>query len=175
MVTFDTTYFTRLSAWITAIVLIFCFIPQVNAQNGDGDDLLKFEIGNPDTQDAGFGQLVAIDGDHAVIASDSKIYFYYFDGNSWDVVFEADAKAEASSIAIDDGVVAVGYPNMELAFLSGSVDVFRLVEGNDGEIQWMFDQQLGSLSGNFGYNVAVKNGLIAVSNPNIQFRNNSTT
>src|SRR6056297_444676 len=141
--------------------------PAVYAQN---DELVNFEFVSPLTSNLSkFGDLVAVDGNYAVVSSgvNGKLTrFYYFNGTSWnrmqDDVVHQDTP---SSIAMDGGRLVIGFVGGGILG-RGSADIYRLQNAETPDHEWIFEQEITSdqpkNDGNFGYSVDIRENRIAV-------------
>ena len=114
---------------------------------------------------AHFGRSVAIDGDYAVIGTESeKAYIYHFDGTSWILQAEitsTDTTADSDfgwDVDIQGNTVIVGaYRDSERGYLAGAAFIFE----REGEI-WVEKQKLTASNtdaeDSFGASVALDNG-----------------
>src|SRR6056297_646742 len=141
--------------------------PAVYAQN---DELVNFEFESPLTSNLSkFGDLVAIDGNYAVISSgvNGKLSrFYYYNGTSWDRIQDDVVHQDTpSSIAMDGDRLVIGFRSG--GFQSrGSASIYRLQNAETTNHQWVFEQEIISnqpkSDGSFGYSVDILNNRIAV-------------
>ena len=150
--------------FILTLLLMQFITPGLHAQS---DDIPEFSFNSPYSNDARFGDVVAIDGNYAVIGSrgQNNLYFYRFTGSNWELMSEINIGHRVTSLAIDQQVVVVGSENAGFTN-RGEVKVYRLTEAEGENPEWILEQTFGAFVGGdepfFGSSVDVKGGTILV-------------
>lgn len=137
-------------------------------QQNSGDWQQVAKLNAPGT--TRFGQTVAINGDTAIVTSFDERVAHVFQENhagDWELTSTFDGgdtgqlSSHARSVAIDDGLMAVGFHNGTF----GWVDVYS----QDDLQQWSFSQRLFSPIGHqidyFGFTLSLDDGRLAISDP----------
>jgi hypothetical protein len=152
----------------------------------DGNWLLAINLTSPiHSSSDGFGTRVSVDGDVVVVGamfSDvNKGAAYVFETNVTTDIWELTATLTAddgsendqfgSSVAVSNGTIVVGAPNDNSR--TGSVYVFQKTASDEWALVSNITAKDASSGDDFGFNVGLSGGVIAVGAPNDDSRNGS--